>query len=137
MTSTLKRTSLAGMFIILRLVLGVVFVYASWGKLMHPADFAVMVADYKILPPVMINPVALTLPWLEMVCGICLIIGWISRGSALILACLLLVFIGALAYSIFRGLDIQCGCFSLTTKTSVPLYLDILRDSLLLIMAMN
>jgi uncharacterized membrane protein YphA (DoxX/SURF4 family) len=135
MRSTWKTGIATGLFILVRMILGAVFIYASWDKIVNPADFAKVVANYQILPQIMINPVAWILPWLEMVCGVCLLIGWIARGSALIIAGLLMVFIGALGYSLLRGLDIQCGCFSLTAERSVPLYIDILRDAFLLVMA--
>ena len=136
MAATWKKPLIVVLFLITRLVLGAVFIYASWDKILNPADFALAVANYQILPKALVNMVALTLPWLEMVCGVSLIIGWISRGSALILAVLLGLFIAALAYSLIRGLDIQCGCFSLTSESAAPLYVDILRDALLLIMAL-
>lgn len=135
MGSARTKGMVTALFILARMILGVVFIYASWGKIANPADFATAVANYQILPEILVNPVAWVLPWLEMVCGICLLIGWITRGSALITAGLLVMFIAALGYSLFRGLDIQCGCFSLTTEKSVPLYLDILRDFILLVMA--
>jgi uncharacterized membrane protein YphA (DoxX/SURF4 family) len=135
MASSRNKTLIAVTGILVRMVLGAVFIYASWDKIAHPAEFARAVANYQILPLQLVSPAALFLPWLEMICGICLLIGWITRGSALIIATLLAVFIAALAYSIFRGLDIQCGCFSLSTDTAVPLYLDIVRDVVLLTMA--
>lgn len=135
MRSTWKNGIVTALFVFVRMILGAVFIYASWNKIVNPADFAEAVANYHILPQIMVNPVAWVLPWLEMVCGVCLLIGWITRGSALIIAGLLMVFIGALGYSLFRGLDIQCGCFSLTAEKSVPLYVDILRDAFLLTMA--
>lgn len=135
MSSGWKKGLTTTLFIIVRIALGTAFVYASWDKILHPAQFAQAVANYQLLPQILVNPVAWILPWLELVCGVCLLIGWSRRGSALIISILMLVFITALAISLVRGLDIQCGCFSLTTQTSMPLYLDILRDVLLLAMA--
>lgn len=135
MRSTWKKGVVTSLFILVRMFLGAVFIYASWDKIVNPAAFAKVVANYQILPQIMVNLVAWGLPWLEMVCGVCLLIGWIARGSALIIAGLLMAFIGALGFSLFRGLDIQCGCFSLTAEKSVPLYVDILRDAFLLVMA--
>lgn len=135
MASTWKKGLVTCLFIIVRMVLGAVFIYASWDKIFQPAEFAQAVANYQILPQALVNPVAWTLPWLEMVCGVCLLIGWITRGSALIIAGLMVIFMTTLGYSLVRGLDIQCGCFSLSPETSVPLYIDILRDGLLLAMA--
>ena len=118
-----------------RIIVGGVFIYASGSKIIDPAAFARAIVNYQILPPMLVNPVALVLPWLELVCGICLVAGFLKRGSALVAAMLLLVFIGALAQSIYRGLDIRCGCFSLDTKGAISGYLDIIRDMVLLAMA--
>jgi uncharacterized membrane protein YphA (DoxX/SURF4 family) len=136
MAISLQKGINAAFFIIIRMVLGTVFIYASWEKILHPAQFAQAVANYHILTAALVNPVALILPWLELVCGIGLLIGLISRGSALIVAGLMMIFIVALGYSLIRGLDIQCGCFTLTVRNSVPLYIDILRDLVLLAMAL-
>jgi uncharacterized membrane protein YphA (DoxX/SURF4 family) len=135
MNSTWKKSIVTILFILVRMILGAVFIYASWDKIVNPSDFAKAVDNYQILPKILVNPTAWFLPWLEMVCGVCLLIGWITRGSALIIAGLLAAFIGALGYSLYRGLDIQCGCFSLTAEESVPLYVDILRDVIFLVMA--
>jgi uncharacterized membrane protein YphA (DoxX/SURF4 family) len=136
MAISLRKAITAAFFIIVRMALGTVFIYASWGKILHPGQFAQAVANYQILPAALVNPVALILPWLEMVCGIGLLIGLIARGSALIVAGLMMIFIVALGYSLIRGLDIQCGCFSLKVQNSAPLYLDMLRDLALLAMAL-
>lgn len=118
-----------------RILLGVTFIYASGPKILDPAAFARAIANYHILPPLLINPAALILPWFELVCGVCLLLGRLTRGSALIVAILLLTFIGALAQSLYRGLDIRCGCFSLNAQGATSGYLDIMMDIVLLAMA--
>jgi uncharacterized membrane protein YphA (DoxX/SURF4 family) len=118
-----------------RILLGAVFIYASWDKILNPAGFAEAIGNYQILPPALVNGAALLLPWIEMVCGICLICGRLVCGSALLAVGLFIVFIGALAYSAYRGLDIQCGCFSLDNSANSNLYLDLFRDLVLLAIA--
>jgi uncharacterized membrane protein YphA (DoxX/SURF4 family) len=115
-----------------RMLLGAVFIYAGWGKILDPAAFAVIIGNYQILPPALIHPAALLLPWLEMVCGICLIVGRLVRGSALIVVFLMAAFMGALAFSAAQGLDVQCGCFSNDPAASSNLLLNLLRDLILL-----
>jgi putative oxidoreductase len=65
-----------------------------------------------MLPDAVINFMALTLPWLEIICGSLIIAGVFVRGSALLIAFMLLVFIIAISFALVRGLDISCGCFS-------------------------
>ncbi len=118
-----------------RVILGAVFIYASWSKILHPAGFAESIANYQILPPMWVNPTALLLPWLELMCGVGVLSGVLTRGNALIAAILLLVFGAVLGYSAYRGLDIHCGCFSVGGEAASNLYLDLLRDIVLLITA--
>ena len=96
----------------IRLVLGVVFIYAAIHKISHPGDFAQDIYNYRMLPESFINFMALTLPWLEVICGVLIIAGVFTRGSALLIGFMLLVFIIAISFALLRGLDISCGCFS-------------------------
>jgi uncharacterized membrane protein YphA (DoxX/SURF4 family) len=96
----------------IRLVLGIVFIYAAIHKIAHPGDFAQDIYNYRMLPDTFINFMALTLPWLEIICGVLIIVGVFTRGSALLIGFMLLVFIIAISFALLRGLDISCGCFS-------------------------
>jgi len=115
-----------------RILLGAVFIYASWDKIRDPAAFSQSIANYQILPMQWVNAAALYLPWLELICGLALIFGLAVRGSALIVGVLNIIFIGAMAYSIVRGLDIHCGCFTAGEGMPSSLYVDIFRDFVLL-----
>jgi uncharacterized membrane protein YphA (DoxX/SURF4 family) len=120
-----------------RIVLGGVFIYASWDKILDPAAFALIIANYQIVSSDMANLSALFLPWLELVCGICLIVNHWPRGSAFIIAGLMVVFMGALGYNIHRGIDVSCGCFTLTEEAPGSMWLYLLRDVLFLAMAVG
>lgn len=95
-----------------RVIVGVVFIYASLDKIAHPAEFAGIVNNYKILPHQLINITAIILPWIELVAGLLLVFGLFSRGSSLIISLMLVVFIAAIGFNLARGLDFNCGCFS-------------------------
>jgi uncharacterized membrane protein YphA (DoxX/SURF4 family) len=118
-----------------RFLLGGVFVWASWDKIADPMAFAQAIANYQIVPPALGNPAALALPWIELVCGVCLILNRWTRGSALIVALLLVVFMGALGYNIHRGVDIGCGCFTLDEEAPGNMWLYLGRDAVFLIIA--
>jgi hypothetical protein len=76
----------------------------------------------------LINLTALTLPWLELILGICLISGLLLPGATLLSSGLLTLFLGVLVFNQFRGLDIHCGCFS-TEPTASPAGIGtVLRD---------
>jgi uncharacterized membrane protein YphA (DoxX/SURF4 family) len=118
-----------------RLILGGVFVYASFDKILHPAAFAGAVYNYQILPLGLINLTAIVLPCLELVLGIFLIINFWMPGTVAMCNLLLITFIGALLFNMARGLNINCGCFSTTAVESSMNVLTVLRDTSFLAMA--
>ena len=95
-----------------RLALGAVFVYASWDKIQHPAAFAKQVYNYQMLPVMASNLFAIALPWMELFAGVALIIGVFKGESSLLLSTLLIIFITAIAVNLYRGVNLDCGCFS-------------------------
>jgi len=121
-------------FIILRIALGIVFIWASWDKILDPKGFVRVVQNYAILPPILARFTAVVLPWIEAVSGILLISGCYIRGSAAIVSGLMLVFMSALAFNMYRGIDVTCGCFSneLKAATTGDYVYEIMRDILIL-----
>lgn len=119
-----------------RIILGGLFIYASLDKIAQPHDFARIIYDYRILPDFAIYWVALLLPWFEMICGLLLVSGFMIRTSTVLLSCLLLVFIAALSFNALRGLDISCGCFTVSDAGQGSLLGYVLRDMLFLIPAL-
>lgn len=104
------------LIILLRLILGGLFIYASWGKLLNPEDFGRAIRGYDMLPLGSISILSVLLPYLEFFSGLFLIFGIFKRGSALIIITLLVVFLVGLTQAYARGLSIDCGCFSVTSK---------------------
>ena len=98
--------------LIARLVLGWFFIYAAIGKIAEPTTFAKEIANYAIMPQFFLNIIALTMPWIELVTGIFLIVGIRLKANAAIIGLMLVVFIVAVFSAMARGLDINCGCFS-------------------------
>ena len=80
-----------------RLYLGAIFVIACWHKLRDPSAFALDIATYQILPLAVVNPMAIVLPWVEMVAGLMLIVGFRTRAAALLIAAMMVVFTVAIA----------------------------------------
>lgn len=117
-----------------RVILGVVFIYASLEKIQHPGEFAQAIYNYRMVPNVVINVMAIVLPWLELICGILIIVGVFVRGSALLIGAMLAVFIIALSSALMRGLDISCGCFTLEGGRSIAAN-TLVEDILLIICA--
>ena len=114
-----------------RIVLGLVFLVYGLDKILHPDDFARAIANYRLLPEALVNLVAVTLPWVECVCGLLLLAGQWVRSAALVSAFLLGVFMVAVSISLARGLDIDCGCFN--TNEGRKIGLELLGEDLLLL----
>ena len=95
-----------------RLILGLTFIYASFHKILSPEEFAKIVYGYGLFPHVSINLIAIIIPFLELVCGLALVIGFYPRSAAIIVNMMLLAFIAALTINIIRGHEFDCGCFS-------------------------
>ena len=128
-----------GLFaLVARMILGAVFIYASIEKILNPAAFAKAVYNYQILPEGLINLTAIVLPCLELILGIFLIIGLFREGSLGLVTFLLLVFFGSMVFNLARGLDIHCGCFSMSTDgtNNTPMVLYVFRDGLFLLPAL-
>jgi len=121
--------------LVLRLVMGIVFIYASMTKIPYPAEFAKNVEAYRLFPYWSINLIAVFLPWLEMICGLFLIIGLTTRASAAVLTVLLTGFTISLAVNVVRGSPITCGCFD-SVGDQIGWY-DVVRDFLLLLFTVH
>jgi uncharacterized membrane protein YphA (DoxX/SURF4 family) len=119
-------------YIILRIVLGAVFIWASWYKILEPDKFAGIIQSYQILPQQLVNPVAVLLPWVEAACGLCLLSGYRVTGSVFIVDILMIIFILALAFNLYRGVDVACGCFAVSAPTEKISIFTVARDIALL-----
>lgn len=121
-----------------RVLVGGVFVVAGVLKLPDPAEAMRAVRAYRLLPEVLVAPVAFGLPVLEIAVGLALLAGVFVRTAAIASAVLLVVFIGAVGSAWARGLQIDCGCFGnggqvATGQTAYPS--EIARDLGLLLVA--
>jgi uncharacterized membrane protein YphA (DoxX/SURF4 family) len=107
--------------LVVRVLLGLVFVYASLDKIADPAAFARIVYQWQVLGPVASNVVAVTLPWVELVAGGLLIVGVWKRDAAAVVAVMLIVFIAAAVFVLARGIDVDnCGCTSVAAAGAAP-----------------
>jgi putative oxidoreductase len=123
-----------------QLALGAIFVAAALPKIVDPPSFAHMIYNYRILPAGLINVSSLVMPWVELLCGLALIIGVWRKAALSIITILLFTFIVAISINLARGNAIDCGCFdvSLANRTIEQRLEDmrfvILRDAGLLLM---
>ena len=93
-----------------RIVVGVIFLWASFDKIIDPVKFARDISNYHIVPLGLENTIALILPWLEFFIGTGLILGVMVDGSIIISSVLLITFNIMIAQAMARGFNIDCGC---------------------------
>jgi uncharacterized membrane protein YphA (DoxX/SURF4 family) len=134
-----------------RLILGGIFVYAGFSKLVFPnsahlwpwfmlkfsvamnlASFAQQVESYKLLSPAASSWVAHILPFAEILLGLLLLVGWRLRIWATLATLLMAAFLTVVTRAYFLHMDINCGCFGTPEKLTG---LTVLRDSLFVVLA--
>jgi putative oxidoreductase len=122
--SLIRRLDRTGVpLLVARLLLGCLFIYMGALKVAHPIEFLKQVRLYHMMPedpPYFLTVTAITLPWVEIVTGIALILGIGLRGSALLMVGMLAVFTPAIllrALAIraetgipFFDIKFDCGC---------------------------
>ena len=130
----LKRVRLFYSFILLvQLGLGAIFIWSSLPKILQPYNFLSSIYSYELVGPKLGILIAMVLPCLELLVGICLV-GQIFNGGALLAsAAMAAMFTFVLSSALYRGLDISCGCFG--TNGGVISYSTILRASLILLLS--
>jgi uncharacterized membrane protein YphA (DoxX/SURF4 family) len=108
---SINRKSILHLFsVAARVVLGGIFVYAGFIKLIDPKAFAVSISQYDIVPQILLAPAAIGLPALELLAGLGLIMN--IRGSLTVIFSLLFLFVSVLGFGILNNLNVDCGCFS-------------------------
>ncbi len=109
-----------------RLVLGGLFIWMGISKVAKPVVFLKNIREYHLLPETplasihLINLTAIALPWIEILCGVLLIVGFCLRGSSFSILAMLVVFTSAIiarTIGVYRAGDIalcdiqfDCGC---------------------------
>ena len=96
---------------LLELLFAAVFIYAGVLKIADPVGFARDIENYKLLPWSLSLAAGFYLPWLEVFCGLTIVLRRLYFGGLSMLTGLIGIFIFASVIAKARGLDITCGCF--------------------------
>jgi uncharacterized membrane protein YphA (DoxX/SURF4 family) len=113
--------------IILRLGLGIPLLIAGESKVADPAMFGAAISTFQILPSPLIPTAALGLPFLEIILGSLLVMGWRVRSAAFSATLLLAIYTVVLSLGLARHLPVECDCYG--SSTSAPL--SLIRDGIL------
>jgi len=116
--------------LIFRVILGIIFIYASYSKILDPAAFSKNIHNYHTTDNIIWveNLISLILPWLELIVGVFLIFGVFLEGATSITIGMLIFFIIILSQAVFRGIDVHCGCFKAEADAgTIDLRLELIR----------
>lgn len=98
--------------LVARLVPGVVFLYAGITKITNIPAFALNIDAYQLLPELWMSDVlSYILPVVEILAGLLLIVGLLTRGAAAVTLLMLVAFIIGIGWVWSQGINIDCGCF--------------------------
>ena len=104
-----------------RWLLGLVFIWMGLSKALQPVEFLKLVRQYDVVHgTLLLNSIAAALPWFEIICGGLMVAGIAVRGSALVLAGLLVPFTWMVLHRAlalhsnvpFCAIRFDCGCGS-------------------------
>lgn len=109
------------LLLLFRLFVGFIFIYAGIEKISDPSAFSTAIYNYKLLPISLVNFLAITLPWIELTAGLLLLFGVYVKENSSIISILLVIFFIAIAISLARGLNIECGCFGTSSGSKIGL----------------
>ena len=121
--------------VVVRVVVGGLFIMAGFSKLILPhAEVVVSIQQYGVIPPVLTPLIASLLPWVEVLSGTALLIGFFTTPAALVVAMQLVSFCSLMATILVLGIEIEdCGCFGNLGLKETPLQV-LLRDLVMLAM---
>ena len=105
-----KEPMKAAVFVV-RVLLGGVLLAAGALKVGHPAELAASIASFRLLPPAVVGPLALALPYVELLLGAYLVAGLFTRATATFAALQFVCYAGAIASALLRHIPANCGCF--------------------------
>ena len=116
-----KRAVVDTFTVLARWLLGAAFLYLGLNKGLHPVDFLKLMQQYDITQnTLLLNCIAVGLPWFEVFCGLLLLAGIAVRGTALTLLLMLVPFTLLVLHQAlllqtaqnipFCAVKFDCGC---------------------------
>jgi uncharacterized membrane protein YphA (DoxX/SURF4 family) len=118
-----------------RVLVGGLFILAGLSKLRLPhAEVVQLILQYQVIPLWAAEVVATGLPWLEVVSGTALLIGFMTTPATLLVGAQLVSFSGLMLVILGLGIHVEdCGCFGNLGLHETPLQV-LIRDLIMLVM---
>jgi uncharacterized membrane protein YphA (DoxX/SURF4 family) len=108
----MKETPARILSIVLRVVLGWIFLAAGWSKIGKTLPTLASIYSYQIvIPDGLAEFIAMALPWVELLLAVALFSGLFFPWTLWVTGLVLGAFTLLTAQAWWRGLDIDCGCF--------------------------
>ncbi len=106
--------------LVLRVLMGAWFVYAGGLKIFVAGldRFVLDIENYRLVSGQLAVGVGYTIPWLEVIGGLCFMMGILRKGAWWVMFGLVMAFVVSVGSAWARGLDISCGCLGGSEKIS-------------------
>lgn len=116
------------MLVLIRVILGVLFIISGGEKILSPMEnFLYVIDGYQVIPRAVEPLVALLFPWVELLAGLFILLGLWLRQALGVLMAMSLSLVVIVGQAIVRQLPLEnCGCFG--ELVHVPLRGVILID---------
>lgn len=103
----------------MRMILGGVFSFSAWNKIMAPQALADAIVGFEIFPESIALEAAIMLIWLELICGTFMLLGLWARATVIVITGMLTLFEAGLISVVVRGIEVNCGCFGQFSEMQV------------------
>lgn len=119
--------------VVLRVVLGGLFVYAGLVKASDSQQFALALVPFTFLPAGSAGFLAVGLAWTELTAGVLILLPRVYPIGAVVIGGMCLLFIGVLCWALWNGIVVSCSCFGDEgTPSEQAMVLAVVRDAFLL-----
>ena len=96
---------------VLRVLLGGLLILAGALKVAHAPDLASAIAGFRLLPSAVVGPLAIALPYFEILLGAYLVAGLFTRVAAIVAAVQFVIYAAVVGSAVVRHIPANCGCF--------------------------
>ncbi len=100
----------AAVFVV-RILVGGLLLTTGILKIGHPVELAAAIAGFRLLPAGIVGPMALALPYVELLLGAYLVAGLFTRAAAVVSAIQFGLYASAIGSAVVRHIPANCGCF--------------------------
>ena len=97
---------------VIRIVLGLVFITAGLSKILDPVSFSKTIIAYRVVPDILAPYGAVIVPSLEVVLGALLVSGFKIKSASFVSLFLMVLFSLCIILNLYRGRTFSCGCFN-------------------------